>query len=328
MNKFLFGVATAAYQIEGTHQAFRTIWDGHEDLILDHSNCDVACDFYHQYEKDIEMIKALDVDVYRMSISWARIQPKINEFSKEGIAFYHKIFTILKEKNILIDVTLYHWDMPQWLLDMHIGFDHENIIDYFLTYAKKMFECFDTYVRAWTTINEPWCVSVVGYYYGTHAPFVSDLSRMVKAQYYTLRVHQEVYTYYKLNYHKKIGIVLNLWQQYAFSKQLLDLKAMEYSDIFHNRIYLDPLFKGKYPDKWLLQLKTLDIDVSFIDDKKIQLLKNQTDFLGINYYSHHTIQFDEQSQFYFKHVDTIYDKTAMGWEINADGLIDMIKRIR
>ncbi len=328
MKQFLFGVATAAYQIEGTQKAFKTIWDDHLDQIEDRSNCDIACDFYHQYEKDIEYIKNLNVDVYRMSISWARIQPKKDEFSSEGILFYKTIFELLKEKNIMVDVTLYHWDMPQWLLDLEIGFDHEEIISYFLTYAKKMFELYDSYVHAWATINEPWCVSVVGYFYGSHAPFVQDLERMVKAQYYTLRVHQEVYQYYKKYYKKPIGIVLNLWQQYPQTNNQLDMTATLYSDIFHNQIYLSPLFKGVYPEKWLLKLKTLHIDLSFMDMDKIYEMKNSLDYLGINYYSHHTIAYDINHPFNFKHVDTIYDKTAMGWEVHAEGLIDLIKVIR
>ncbi|QWB96420.1 family 1 glycosylhydrolase [Mycoplasmatota bacterium] len=328
MKNFLFGVATAAYQIEGTHKAFDTIWDHHEDLILDHSNCEVACDFYTQYEKDIRYIKNLDVDVYRMSISWARIQPKKDEFSLEGINFYKRVFEILKAKHILVDVTLYHWDMPQWLLDLNVGWDSEEIIGYFLNYAKKMFELFDHDVRAWSTINEPWCVSVVGYLYGSHAPFVKDFNRMLKAQYYTLMAHKAVYDFYKGHYTKPIGIVYNLWKVYPYSIDICDLKAAEYSDLFHNKMYLDPLFKGSYPKKWLNRLKTLGYDISFINKEAVKSLKDSTDYLGVNYYSHHTIAYDENSEFYFKHVKTGYDVTAMDWEIKAEGLVDLLKDIR
>ncbi len=328
MKDFLFGVATAAYQIEGTHKKFDTIWDHHEDLILDHSNCDVACDFYHRYEEDIKSIKDLGVDCYRMSISWARVQPTEDTFSEEGIKFYKRIFELIKSYDLLVDVTLYHWDMPKWLLDKGIGFDHPMIVDYFLNYAKKMFLSFDTYVRAWSTINEPWCVSVVGYLYGSHAPFVKDLSRMAKAQYYTLMIHDEVYTYYKAHYHKPIGIVLNLWKQYPLTQHPDHLKALEQSKMFHNGIYLDPLFKGTYPSQWFDYLKQMHIDISFIDEQKISSMKDHTDYLGINYYSHHTVVKDNQNTLGYKHVDTGYEKTEMGWEINASGLVDLIKELR
>ncbi len=328
MNKFLFGVATAAYQIEGTHKKFDTIWDHHEDLISDHSNCDVACDFYHRYEEDIKYIERLGVDVYRMSISWARVQPKENAFSLEGINFYKRVIKSLKDKNIKVDLTLYHWDMPQWLLDKGIGFDHPMIVSYFLAYAKKMFECFDDDARAWTTLNEPWCVSVVGYLYGSHAPFVKNMTSMAKAQYHTLLIHDAVYTYYKMHYDKPIGIVYNLWKQYPLTHNELNIEALKNSIMFHSGIYLDPLFKGKYPDTWVDTLESFGVDTSFINHEKIREMKDHTDYLGINYYAHQTVVYDDQAMLKFKHIHTGYDKTEMDWEIYADGLIDLIKDLR
>jgi len=327
-DKFLFGVATAAYQIEGTHQQFDTIWDGHEDKIDDHTNCHIACDFYNKYEEDIELIKNLNVDVYRMSISWARIQPKKNEFSQEGINFYKKVFEILRKKNIEVDVTLYHWDQPKWLYEMGVGFDHPSIVNYFLVYAAKMFEEFDDDVRTWATINEPWCVSVVGYYFGAHAPFVKDIGRMARAQYYTLMIHKEVYDFYKARYKKDIGIVFNLWKHYPYTDSLKDLEATKYSQVFFNDMYLSPMFKGKYPKLWFKMLKSQGVDTSFIREHDVKNLENKTDFLGINYYTHHTVQYDESQPFNFKHVKTGYPLTAMDWEVHAQGLIDVIKYVR
>lgn len=326
--KFLFGVATAAYQIEGTHQKFKTIWDDHEDKIDDQSNCHVACDFYQKYEDDIALIKALDVDVYRMSISWARIQPTKHAFSQEGIDFYHQVFKILKDKGIQVDVTLYHWDQPKWLYEMGVGFDDPSIVSYFLAYATKMFDEFDGYVRAWATINEPWCVSVVGYYYGAHAPFVKDLGRMARAQYYTLMIHKAVYQFYKARYHKEIGIVFNLWHKYLASDSKQDQEAMAYSALFFNDMYLSPMFKGVYPKLWFTLLQENGVDTSFIDLDEVKALKNQTDYLGINYYTHHTVAYDKDSPFKFKHIETGYPLTAMGWEVHAMGLIHVIEYVR
>lgn len=326
--KFLFGVATSSYQIEGTNNKFESIWDNQNDKIIDQSDGRIACDFYHLYEKDIEYIENLGVDVYRMSLSWARIQPKRGEFSKEAITFYKHMLKTLLDKGIKVDVTLYHWDMPKWILSYFDGFSDHQIINYFLAYAKKAFESFDEYVNQWATINEPWCVSTVSYYYGVHAPFRNDMQKMAQAQYYTLLAHEKVYNYYKKKYHKSIGIVLNLWKQYPNSNDPKDLEATAYSDMFHNQVFLYPLFKGKYPIKWLKRLSELGVDLSFIDSKALEKLKDKTDYLGINYYQHQTVAYEKNHPFYFKHIKTNYPLTDMDWEINHLGLKDMIIEIR
>ncbi|MFA5470424.1 MAG: family 1 glycosylhydrolase [Acholeplasmataceae bacterium] len=326
--KFLFGVATSSYQIEGTFDEFKTIWCDKKDHIDDQSDGKIACDFYHNYKDDIKWIKNLGVDVYRMSISWARIQPEKELFSDQGIAFYKDLFKLLKKNKIKVDVTLYHWDMPSWILDEFDGFADEKIIDYFYQYAIKMFDLFDKDVHSWATINEPWCVSTVGYYYGAHAPFKKDITKMVKAQYYTLLAHEKVYDYYKDNYNKDIGIVLNLWTQYQLTDKTVDAIAREYSDMFHNQVFLYPLFKGFYPIKWILKLKELGVDTTFIDEKHLSQLRNKTDYLGVNYYQHHTVTYDKDHPFNFKHVHTGFEKTDMDWEINAKGLEDLIIMIR
>ncbi|MCD4826627.1 MAG: family 1 glycosylhydrolase [Acholeplasmataceae bacterium] len=326
--EFLFGVATSAYQIEGTHHKFETIWCDEKQHIDDLSDGEIACDFYHKYKDDIKYILDLGVDVYRMSISWARIEPKENEFSDEGINFYKNIFKILKDNQIKIDVTLYHWDMPKWILDEFDGFADKKIIPHFLKYAKHIFSIFDQDVNQWVTINEPWCVSTVAYYYGTHAPFRKDLTKMVKAQYYTLMAHQEVYDYYKKNYKKPIGIVLNLWMQYPIDQNKDTLIATQYSSMFHNDVFLYPMFKGTYKTAWLNKLLELGVNLDFIETRELKSLMNKTDFLGINYYQHHTISYNKKNPFLFEHNLTGYDLTDMNWEINPNGLKDMIMLLR
>jgi beta-glucosidase len=326
--RFLFGVATSAYQIEGTHKEFETIWCNEKSHIDDHSDGEIACDFYNRYIEDIKYIINLGVDVYRMSISWARIQPKKNVFSQVAIDYYKNLFKLLKSKGIKIDVTLYHWDMPKWILQEFDGFSDKKIVPYFLEYAKQMFINFNQYVHQWATINEPWCVSTVAYYYGTHAPFKKDLLKTAKAQYYTLMAHQSVYDYYKMHYKKPMGIVLNLWMQYALDDKPENILATQYSSMFHNEVFLDPIFKGKYPHKWIERLKVLGVNLDFIKDKDLKSLKNKLDYLGVNYYQHHTVSYDQDHPFLFKHNHTGYPTTDMNWEINPNGLADVIKMIR
>lgn len=326
---FKFGVATSSLQIEGTKGKFKTIWDMSQRNILDQSNCDMACNFVDLYEKDIDLISNLGVDVYRMSISWARIQPEEGKVSASGIQFYKNVFETLKKKGIEVDVTLYHWDMPLWLMNKGIGFHHLDSVPYFLSYASICFEAFDTYVRTWATFNEPWCISRVGYIYGTHAPFmVHEYQLAIQTDYYMLKAHKEVYDYYKSRYQKPIGIVLNVWGNIPLTNDSKDMMATEHSHQFYEGVYLHPLCKGGYAKIWLDILNSLGLDLTFIDQKELQSFKGKTDFLGINYYMHNTVTYDADSPLKFKTVQTNYPKTDMGWEINAEGLRFVLTEIR
>lgn len=328
-NDFLFGVAASSLQIEGTNSKFKTIWDLPNNKILDKSNCDLACKFSEKYIEDIKSLKELGVDVFRMSISWARICPAEGSFSKEGIKFYHNVFKELRKSNILIDVTLYHWDMPLWLYEKGIGFHSKEIISYFLEYSKRMFHEYDQYINNWATLNEPWCISRVGYVYGTHAPFIeNDLQKAIQTDYYMLITHKEVYNYYKANYQGSIGIVLNVWGSYPLTDSIKDIEACESCHQFYEGVYLNPLFKGQYSELWLKTLKSLELDLSFINAEELRTVKDTTDYLGINYYMHNTVTYDESELFKFKCVQTDFPHTDMGWEINPEGLKNVIKQIR
>lgn len=325
---FVFGVATAAYQIEGTQGKFKTIWDLDYQKIIDQSNTQVACDHYHRYEEDIKLIKDLGASTYRLSISWARLEPTEAGFSDEGVAFYHRLFQTIKKAGLNISATLYHWDMPLWLYEKGIGFDHPEIIEKFLAYAKKVFLEFDQYVDQWATFNEPWCMSVVAYYYGTHAPWIKSAQRMIQASYYLLIAHKEVVKYYRSIGKKPIGIVINLWTQYPASDSLQDLIATENSEVFHNRHFLEPLFKGHFTESFLIRLKALGVNLDFMDAEAVKEVAEPIDFLGINYYTSQHVQHDEQSDFKFGSAQTDLPKTAMDWDVDAPALRDLIIWIR
>ncbi|MFU8792513.1 MAG: family 1 glycosylhydrolase [Acholeplasmataceae bacterium] len=325
---FIFGVATSSFQIEGTHQKFKTLWDIDHTKIQDGANGHIACDHVHLYESDISLIKQLGVDAYRLSFSWARLQPTPDGFSKEGIQFYLNLLMSLKTQGIKVSATLYHWDMPLWLYEKGFGFDNLDFPSYFLTYAKQAFELFDDYVFQWTTINEPWCISMVGYFFGNHAPWIKDLNRAIRAQFVTLDAHQVVYHYYKKHFNKPMGIVLNLSHVYEASQSEEDLLAKSYADIFFNGMYLDPLFHGHYPERYLKRLDELQIDYSYITKEKCLNIKDSLDFLGINTYSHFIAAFDDTQPFLFKRAISAFPKTDMGWDVNPQGLFDLIVNLR
>lgn len=325
---FIFGVATSSYQIEGTHHQFKSIWDMDYSKIDQHDHGIIACNHVELYKEDIKIIKNLGVDSYRMSFSWARLELDEDLWNKEGIKFYIDLLKSLKDEGIKISATLYHWDMPLWLYEKGIGFDHQDIVPHFLRYAKKVFELFDDYVDQWSTINEPWCVSFVGYLYGGHAPWIKDLSKAIRAQYHTLIIHQEVYEYYHKHYQKPMGIVLNLTYVYKNNDEENSRIAQYFADIYFNRIFLDPLFYGTYPKNYIDRLKELKIDVSFIDDMKLSKLKNQLDFLGVNTYSHFVSMYDQNAHFLFARAQTKFKKTDMGWDINPNAFLDLMNYIK
>ncbi len=325
---FQFGVSTSSYQIEGTKNKFKSIWDLETRNVIDKSDGSIACDFYSKYIEDIKLIKDLGVDVYRMSLSWARIQPYENSFSEDGIDFYHRVFKELKRQDIKVDVTLYHWDMPLWLYESGVGFHDSRIVNYFFDYAKKAFKEFDIYVNKWATFNEPWCVSRVGYYYKTHAPFLNDLQKSIQADYYQLIAHLKTYDFYKANYQKPIGIVFNVWGHYPHKDTKDDKLASYYSHLFFEGCFFDPMFKGRYDNLWINRLTELGLDISYIDDKLLETVKDKADYLGINYYMHNTVIYDKKHEFYFSHINTTTSLTDMDWEVNPEGLKNILKSIR
>jgi beta-glucosidase len=325
---FVFGVATSSYQIEGTKNDFKSIWDMDYSKIHNNDHGIIACDHVSLYKEDIQLIKSLGVDYYRLSFSWARLEISENSWSESGIQFYLDLLKAIKKEGIKVSATLYHWDMPLWLYQKGVGFDNKEIVTYFLEYSKKAFELFDEFVDQWTTINEPWCVSFVGYLFGGHSPWVKNLNQAVLAQYYTLICHKEVYHYYHQHYHKPIGIVLNLSHVYQTGLDHESKEAKAYADMFFNRVFLDPLFLGIYPKRYLDRLKALNIDTSFIDVKAISSLKDQLDFLGINTYSHFVSEYEGNSDFLFKRATTHYPKTEMGWDINPSAFLDLMNDLR
>lgn len=329
MKNFLLGVSTSSLQIEGTNNKFETIWDIPERNILDNSNCTHACKFIENYKDDVKLIKNLGVDVYRMSLSWARVWPSEEGFSKEGIEFYHQLFKELKKNNILVDVTLYHWDMPKWLYDKGVAFHTEDILEYFLIYSKRMFEEYDQYVNQWATFNEPWCVSRVGYIYGTHAPFITNNYQFaLQADYYMLLCHNDVYDFYKGNYKKNIGIVLNVWGNHPFTSSVEDNNAAKSAHQFYEGTYLNPLFIGGFDKSAIDMFQGIGVDTNFYDQHRLMKVKDKVDFLGINYYMHNTVIYDPKEPFFFKVIQTTYPHTDMDWEINPDGLRFILTQIR
>ena len=333
--EFIFGVSTAAFQIEGaTAENGRTpsIWDTfcqEDGRIFENDNGDTACDHYHRYKEDIAIIKDLGVDSYRFSISWPRIFPKKDYYNEKGMQFYKNVLTELKKQGISAAITLYHWDLPQWVQDLG-GFETREAIDLFLQFAEKCFSELNEFADMWITFNEPWCSSFLSNALGQHAPGKIDLEAGIKVAHNILLAHgRTVALYHRLGYTKKIGITLNLSPAYAYTNSFSDKLAENIADGFINRWFLEPLFKGQYPqDMAMLFTAICRTDYSFIEEGDLTEISEPCDFLGINYYTRQLVSFDADNQLFKSSPPSNYKQTSMGWDICPNEFIDLIKCIR
>lgn len=301
---FLFGAATAAYQVEGgASEGGRgsSIWDTFTQTpgkVLDGSSGDVACDHYHRYKEDIELLANLGFNAYRFSISWSRIYPDgfsrvVNE---EGIAYYNALIDALLSKGITPFATLYHWDLPQGLHDSIGGWLSPEIATHFASYAEACFAAFGDRVKHWITLNEPLRYSLFGYGIGIHAPGrTSDRSRSPEGDTSTepyltahnaLLAHAAAVDVYNKKFRAqqggKVGLALDAeWGEPLTSSQE-DKDAAQRHLEFQLGWFLDPIYFGDYPKS--MRNAVCDRLPQF-SPKEIELLHGSVDFIGLNHYT-------------------------------------------
>lgn len=332
---FQWGVATAAYQIEGAWDEDgkgENIWDRFTHIpgnIPDDANGDVACDFYHKYQEDIQKVHELGIPYFRFSISWARIFPdgpvSVNE---KGFTFYERVIAELEHYHIKPVVTLYHWDMPQWLQNRG-GWQNRESIGYFCEFCKVMMARFDGRVDKWITLNEPWVCSFSGHYWGDFAPGLQDFSAALQVAHHMLCAHGSVVEMFKKNGYKgEIGIVLNLCPKTPAFDSVEDKNAAVINDGFANRWFLDPLYKGMYPPDMIGYYKMQGVHMPVIEDGDLGSISQPFDFLGVNYYC---VEFTKKCEgnwpLHFCTISKDYPVTEYGWPIVEDGLKDLLLRI-
>lgn len=335
---FIWGAATAAYQIEGgvaEDGRGASIWDTYSHIngnTANNENGDIACDHYHKYKEDIQLMKEMGLKGYRFSISWSRIFPQgKGEINKKGIDFYNQLIDELLRNNIEPIATLYHWDLPQALQDIG-GWGNRETIDYFNDYANCIYKNYGDRVKKWITLNEPWVTAYIGNFIGRHAPGYKDLPLAVQVTHHLILSHAKAVESYKRlnNKEGKIGIALDLHPIYPASDLVDDKEAALLSNDYHNRWFLDPILKGRYPDKLFnLYKEKINSPVILSNDMDI-ISKNKCDFLGINYYfrlivkksnTHPILQFENIIP-----DDAI--RTEMNWEIYPKGIYDLLIKIK
>jgi len=332
---FIFGLATSSYQIEGAAAEdgrSPSIWDTFSKTpgkVYKGHTGDVACDHYHRYKEDVEILKEIGVNAYRFSISWPRIFPEYGKYNPKGMEFYKKIIDELIRNDIKPTVTLFHWDLPMWAYNMG-GWLNRDSVKWFQEYAVKVFEELNNSVKLWTTHNEPFCASVLGHDLGIHAPGHKNTREALIAAHHILLSHgAAVKAFRKFNFKdSKIGIILNLTSCYSVSDAKEDIDATFRYDGLANRWFLDPIFKASYPQDMKEVLIKLAGEFDFIKDGDLQKISIKNDFLGVNYYSRALVKFFQDSKLNYQSVKGNLKKTAMDWEIYPEGLYDIIIRLR
>ena len=252
---FLWGTATSAYQIEGSplaDGAGASIWHRFThtpNLVRDGATGDVACDHYRRFLDDVALMRSFGTNAYRFSTSWSRVMPLgRNAVNPAGLDFYDRLVDALLANGIEPMVTLYHWDLPAALDDLG-GWLNPEIARWFAEYAAVVFRRLDGRVKLWATLNEPWVVTNGGYLYGALAPGHRNRFEAPIASHHLLRAHAEAVRVYRAEGRHRIGIVVNLEPKYPASHDPVDRAATARADAYMNRQYLDPIFRGGYPEE-------------------------------------------------------------------------------
>jgi len=295
---FLWGVSTSAYQVEGAVDADGrgvSIWDtfSHTPGKTDNGDTgDVACDHYRRWREDVDLIASLGVNAYRFSLAWPRIFPNGDgRLERRGLDHYDRLIDRLLELGITPVVTLYHWDLPQALEDRG-GWLARETVDRFAELAAACFDAYGDRVRWWLTINEPWIIGLLGYLHGLHAPgFKDDVRGEVTAFHHTLVAHGRAVQELRASGRDgRIGPALCLAPHYAATDTDADREASRASDGYVNRWFLDPIFKGSYPEDLQALYESLVGPLDFVRDGDLDVIASQSNYLGVNYYSRRLVR--------------------------------------
>ena len=327
---FVFGVATASYQIEGGQTDGRgtSIWDTFSATPGNVDKGDtgrIACDHYNRWPEDLDLIRDGGFDAYRFSLAWPRLIPDgTGATNPAGIDFYDRLIDGMLERGIRPFATLYHWDLPSPLQDMG-GWMNRDIAKWFADYAVLVQQKFGDRLESIATINEPWCVAFLSHFLGNHAPGYRDLRAGARAMHHVLYAHGTATEAIRAAGGDNIGIVLNLSYGMPATDSEEDKLATHLWDGVFNRWYLDGVLKGEYPEDLV---KVLEPYLPEGFDKDMGTVGTPIDWLGINYYSRNLMAYDPSRPFFpVKPVDGPLEKTEMGWEIYPDGLENLLVRI-
>lgn len=341
---FLWGAATAAYQVEGAAtEGGRgpSIWDTFSRTpgrTWGGDTGDVATDHYHRWPEDVALMRELGLDAYRLSVSWPRVQPGgRGPLNPEGVAFYRRLLTALREAGIEPVVTLYHWDLPQELEDAG-GWPNRATAEAFADYARAMARELGDLVGLWITLNEPWCAAFLGYASGVHAPGRTEPAAALAAAHHLNLAHGLAARAIRdvLGEDARVAVSLNLHvTRPADPERADDLEAAHEIDLVGNHVFLGPLLEGTYPVELKAQTAHL-ADWSFVRPGDLTTTRQRLDALGVNYYSTNYVRraapggHGAGAARPWVGADAVEflppagPVTAMGWGIEPEGLTELL----
>ena len=322
---FLFGAATAAYQIEGATEVdgrLPSIWDSFGAVpgnIVNGDTGAMACDHFHRYADDVALLDDLGFSAYRFSIAWPRVIDENGRLNPKGVAFYQRLLDALDERGIAPYATLYHWDLPQHLQDRG-GWLNRDTSFRFADYADQISRALAGRVRGWMTLNEPWVSAYVGHAEGRHAPGLRSPRYAVEAMHHLLLGHGLAVPALRANDKAPVGLVANVNGVTAASDSAEDQLAARRAHANNNLWVLDALFKGQYPE----ELRQLWPDAAPpVREGDMTTISVPTDFVGINYYFRTVVASDGGHGYVVKPLPDV-ERTQMGWEVHPDSLRDLL----
>ena len=330
---FLWGCATAAYQIEGSplaDGAGPSTWHrfSHTPGRVAHGDTgDIACDHYRRWRDDIALMKELGLNAYRFSIAWGRVMPegrgRINE---AGIGFYDRLVDELLAAGIQPMATLYHWDLPAALDDCG-GWLNPDIAQWFADYASTVYRRLDDRVRLWATINEPWVIADGGYMHGVLAPGHRSAFEAAIAAHQLMRAHAAAVRAYRAEGRHQVGLVVNIEPKHLMPGATdEDRHAQLLADAYMNRQYLDPAMRGSYPAELREVFGEAWPDWA---ESEVQALKEPVDFIGLNYYTRSVVRHEPTAwpvpASPVRQTQALHTETA--WEFFPQGLTDTLRWI-
>jgi beta-glucosidase len=326
---FLWGAATAAYQVEGSplaDGAGESIWHRFSHtpgMVRDGDTGDVACDHYRRAADDVGLMRSLGLQAYRFSIAWGRVLPEgTGRVNQRGLDFYRRLVDLLLDVGILPCATLYHWDLPA-ALDDRGGWTHRDVAGWFAEYASVMFRALGDRVPMWATLNEPWVVCDGGYLFGVLAPGRRSRRDAALASVNLMRAHGAGVQAFRALCRQRIGLVVNIEPKYPASQSPADLAATARSEAYMNRQYLDPALLGAFPEELPRLFGGAWPRVSPDD---LALVRQPLDWLGVNYYTRGVVRHDPSgSPFDFARVRQVgAEHTELDWEVYPQGLTDAL----
>jgi beta-glucosidase len=344
-DNFVWGAATAAYQIEGAageDGRGLSIWDTFSRSpgnVRNGDTGDTASDHYHRWRDDVTLMRRLGLKAYRFSIAWPRVQPNGRGAPNErGLDFYRRLVDTLLDAEIEPFVTLYHWDLPQPLQDAG-GWPTRDTAHRFAEYAAHVAAALGDRVSYWFTLNEPWCSAFLGYGAGVHAPGVRDPHQATAAAHNLLLAHGAAVEQLRRVAAREcqVGIVLNPAPVRAASDEPADVDAALLVDGMQNRIFLDPIVRGAYPADVIEHLAG-HVSLDFMRDGDEKVIAAPIDMLGINYYRPLIVEarrapsdgarpsWPGEESIGMRIADGA--RTAMGWDVDADGLEELLVRVQ